>query len=278
MKIRFVLLFMLGLCDHTWLQAQSVGVQLYSFRKQFEKDVPGTMAQVKALGVKEVELAGTYGQSREDFKRLLDQHGLKAVGTGVDFALLQDPAKLQGVIDEAKFFGCEYVCCFWIPHNGNEFGFADVNKAIAVFNEGGKRLKAAGLAFLYHPHGYEFRPHGTGTLFDELVKGTDAQYVNFEMDTFWAKHPGQDPVALLQKYPARWAALHLKDRQPGTPGNQNGQADVETNVVLGTGDVGIADIMRQARRNKIRYYIIEDESSRSLEQVPQSLRFLKSIK
>lgn len=278
MKTRLVILLLLGLLSHIELRAQSAGVQLYSFRKQFEQDVAGTMEKVKALGIREVELAGTYGKSKEEFKRLLDQHGLKAVGTGVDFGLLQDPAKLKEVIAEAKFFGCEYVCCFWIPHNGNEFGIADVNRAIGVFNKGGKQLKAAGLAFLYHPHGYEFRPHASGTLFDALVAGTQAQYVNFEMDTFWAKHPGQDPVALLKKYPTRWRALHLKDRQPGTLGNQNGQADVETNVVLGTGDVGIEAIVRQARQQNIRYYIIEDESSHSLEQVPQSLRFLKSIK
>ncbi len=74
------------------------------------------------------------------------------------------------------------------------------------------------------------------------------EYANFEMDVFWIKHPGQDPVALLEKYKGRFKLMHLKDRKPGTEGNQNGQADVETNVVLGTGDVGIAAIMKVAKK------------------------------
>jgi len=106
----------------------------------------------------------------------------------------------------------------------------------------------------------------------------DPKYANFEMDVFWIKHPGQDPVALLKKYPGRFKMMHLKDRKPGTEGNQLGHADVETNVVLGSGDVGIADIMKIARKQGVEKFYIEDESSRSMEQVPQSLAFLKGLK
>jgi sugar phosphate isomerase/epimerase len=53
-------------------------------------------------------------------------------------------------------------------------------------------------------------------LFDLMVKKLDPKYVNFEMDVFWVKHPGQDPVALLKKYPGRFPLMHLKDRQHGT--------------------------------------------------------------
>jgi sugar phosphate isomerase/epimerase len=115
-------------------------------------------------------------------------------------------------------------------------------------------------------------------LFDYLVKNTDPRYLNFEMDVFWIKHPGQSPVKLLQKYPKRFLLMHLKDRQPGTPGNQNGHADVETNVVLGKGDVGIAAIMKQAKKSGVKHYFIEDESSRSVQQIPQSLTYLKGLK
>lgn len=57
----------------------------------------------------------------------------------------------------------------------------------------------------------------------------------------------QDPVKILKKYKDRFPLMHLKDRKPGTEGNQNGHADVETNVVLGAGDVGIAAIMKVAK-------------------------------
>src|SRR5687768_14601535 len=44
-----------------------VGLQLYSLRDQFKNDVPGTLDQVKALGITYVETAGTYGVSEQTF-------------------------------------------------------------------------------------------------------------------------------------------------------------------------------------------------------------------
>ena len=105
----------------------------------------------------------------------------------------------------------------------------------------------------------------------------DPRYANFEMDIFWMKHPGQDPVALFSKYPGRYPLVHLKDRLPGTPGNMLGRADVETNVVLGTGDLGIKEIYRAGKKAGVKYFFIEDESSRSMDQVPQSLAYLKDL-
>ena len=98
------------------------------------------------------------------------------------------------------------------------------------------------------------------------------------MDVFWVKQPGQDPVALLKKYPDRFLLLHLKDRKPGTEGNQDGRAPDESNVVFGKGDVGIAAIMKEAKKIGIKYCFIEDESPKSVEQIPQSLEFLRKLK
>ncbi|MFN3380632.1 MAG: sugar phosphate isomerase/epimerase, partial [Runella zeae] len=59
---------------------------------------------------------------------------------------------------------------------------------------------------------------------------------------------------------------------------QNGRTDVETNVTLGTGDIDISSIMKVASKIGVEYAIIEDESSRSETQVPQSLAFLQKFK
>ena len=108
-----------------------------------------------------------------------------------------------------------------------------MQKGVEVFNAAGKTLKENGLSFWYHAHGYEFREYaeGKGTLFEYMMEKTNPEYVNFQMDVFWMKNPGQDPVALLKKYPTRWKSLHLKDRRIGTPNNPNGRQDKETNVV-----------------------------------------------
>ena len=255
--------------------AQEIGLQLYSLRNQFAKDVPGTMAKVKEMGIKEIEGGDTYGLSFQEYIKLLAQNGLSMVSFGANFDRLANNP--QFVADEARSYGAKYVMCPWIPHNGNEFTIDDVKKAILVFNEAGKTLAKSGVSLCYHPHGYEFRPYENGTLFDYMVANMDPRYVNFEMDVFWVKHPGQDPVALLKKYPNRFLLMHLKDRKPGTEGNQNGNADDETNVVLGTGDVGIAAIMKEAKKLGIKHFFIEDESSLSEMQIPQSLAYLKTL-
>jgi sugar phosphate isomerase/epimerase len=258
------------------LRAQQVGLELYSLRNQFKKDVPGTLAKVKSWNIKEVEGGDTYGLTAEAFKKLLDENNLKMVSVGADFKQLAEHP--DSVIDKAKLFGAKYVVCTWIPHTGDDFTIDDIKKAVDVFNTAGKLLQQNGLTFCYHPHGFEFRPYEGGTLFDYLVQHTDPKYVNFEMDVFWVKHPGQDPAALLEKYPDRFLLLHLKDRKPGTEGNQTGHADVETNVVLGQGDINIAAVMKAAKKIGVKYCFIEDESSRSEEQIPLSLQYLAGLK
>lgn len=257
------------------LSAQEIGLQLYSLREQFKTDVPGTLALVNKMGITEIEGGDTYGLEEAEFKALLKKYKLKTISTGVDFGQLS--GDLQPIIDKARSYGARYVVTFWIPHAGDNFTLEDVKKAAELFNEAGKVFADNGLSFCYHPHGYEFRPYQKGTLFDYLVENTDPRYVNFEMDVFWVKHPGQDPVSLLNKYPGRFKLMHLKDRAIGTEGNQFGRADVEANVVLGTGDVGISDIMRVARKVGVEHFFIEDESSRSVQQIPKSLKFLSSI-
>lgn len=252
-----------------------IGLQLYSLRNELKTEVPGTLEKVNEWGIKEVEGGGTYGLSMDEFQKLLQKNKLKVVSVGADFDVLKNNP--QAAVDNAKAFGAKYVVCFWIPHNGDEFTFDNIKEAAEVFSKAGKLLQENGISFCYHPHGYEFRPYQDGTLFDYLVKNTDAKYVNFEMDVFWIKHPGQDPVALLEKYPKRFLLMHLKDRKHGTPGNQNGHADVESNVILGTGDVGIDRVMAAAKKAGVKHYFIEDESSHSVEQIPQSLAYLKSL-
>ncbi len=271
--ILFVLINMI--CLSIYAQTD-IGVELYSFRNQFPKDVPGTFEKISKMGIRYVEGGSTYDMSMQDYLQMMKKYNLETVSIAADFGDLEKNP--QKVVDNAKAFGVKYVVCFWIPHNGTDFTVDDVNKAITVFNSAGKLLADNGINLCYHPHGYEFRPYNNETLFDYLTKNLNPAYANYEMDVFWIKHPGQDPLALLRKYPNRFKLMHLKDRKSGTVGNQNGQADVETNVVLGEGDVGLADLIREARKLKLRYLFIEDESSRSMEQVPESLKFIKSVK
>lgn len=253
--------------------AQEVGIQMYSLRNQFKTDVPGTLKLISDWGITKLEGGGTYGLPLEEYQQLLKQHNLQVVSVGASFEQLQNEP--ETAIENAKSQGAKYIMCAWVPHAEGVFALEETKKATAVFNKAGKLIKDAGLVLAYHPHGYEFGPYEDRTLFDYMAE--NAEHFYFEMDVFWIKHPGQDPVTLLRKYPSKFVLMHLKDRAHGTIGNQNGRADVETNVVLGKGDVGIAPIIAEAKKMGIEYLFIEDESSRVVEQVPLSLEFLKSL-
>jgi sugar phosphate isomerase/epimerase len=253
-----------------------IGLQLYSVRNQIPKDVPGTLDKIKTMGIRQLEGGDTYGMTIPEFQKMLQERGMTMVSIGADFEKLEtNPAS---VIENALAWKVKYVVCYGIPHQNDNFTIDDTRRAIRVFTSAGKLLKEKGITLCYHPHGFEFRPYEKETLFDYLAKSLTSDALQFEMDVFWVKHPGQDPVALLKKYKGRFVLMHLKDRQIGTVGNQNGNADEETNVILGTGDVGIAEVMKAAKEVGVRHFFIEDESSRVLQQVPQSLSYLKSLK
>src|SRR6478672_10865637 len=91
-----------------------VGLQLYSLREQFGKDVPGTLDEVKKFGIKYAELAGTYGLSPEKFTQELAARGIKPIGAHFAYERYRDDA--EGVAKEAKALGLEYAGCAWIPH------------------------------------------------------------------------------------------------------------------------------------------------------------------
>ncbi len=263
-------------CSLAGANAQTIGIQLYSLRNQFPSDVPGTLALIKSWGITELEGGETYGLSVGEFNQLCKKNGLKMVSVGADFNDLDKD--VEKVIRKAKAFDARFVMCAWVPHDGDSFTLADTERAVKVFNAAGEKLAKEGISLCYHAHGYEFGRYEKGLLFDYLIEKTNPKFVNFEMDVYWVKQAGQSPLALLNKHPERFLLMHLKDRAPGTADSSNGKADEETNVVLGKGDVGIADLMKAARKAGVKHYFIEDESSRVVQQVPQSLLFLARIK
>lgn len=278
MNFKYKLLALLFLINYLSISrntcfAQDVGLQLYSLRNQFKTDVSGTLQLVSSWGITKVEGGDSYGLPKNEFQILLKQNNLTVVSVGASFSDLEKNP--QNVVDLAKSYGAKYVMCAWVPHEDNQFAIEETKYATKVFNRSGKILKKNGITLAYHAHGYEFRPYKDGTLFDYMMrKATD---FTFEMDVFWVQHGGEDPLALMKKYPSKVTLLHLKDMQKGVKGNNTGHEDVETNVVLGKGQIDIAGVVAEAKKLGVEYMFIEDESSRVVEQVPQSLDYLKGL-
>ncbi len=253
-----------------------VGLQLYSLREQFKKDIPKTLDEVKGWGIKYVELAGTYDLPADQFVSMLKQRGLVPIAAHFGYERFRDDA--EAVALEAKSLGLKYAGVAWIPHEG-DFNEKTCREAINVFNNAGKVLQKHGIKFFYHCHGYEFQPHPKGTLLDLLIQETDAKLVSYEMDIFWVVFPNQDPVKLFEKYGKRWELVHLKDMKKGVQlGSLAGGTDVTNDAALGAGQMDLPAILKAAKKAGVKWYFIEDESPWSEQQIPQSLRYLETVK
>ena len=253
-----------------------VGLQIYSLRNQLKEQGAAALDFVKQQGFVEVEigLESHYGMTAEAMKAALDARGLKPIAAhaGLDFILKQT----DKAVAEAKRFGLQYVGVAWAPHK-KPLDEQQVLKIAEGFNQAGKLLKEHGLQFFYHNHGFEFAPYKDGTLFDLLVQKTDPDLVKFEMDVLWTIHPGQDPVALLKKYPNRWALMHLKDLRKEVKGDFSGGTSLDNDVALGSGQADYPAILKTAQQVGIKHFFIEDESPVVLQQIPVSLKYLSSV-
>ncbi|MDP3070787.1 MAG: sugar phosphate isomerase/epimerase [Opitutaceae bacterium] len=254
-----------------------VGLQLYSLRAQFAAGgVPKTLDTVKGFGLRYAELAGTYNLPPDQLLKLLADRGIKAVSGHFPYKRFRDEP--EKVAAEAKALGLEFAGCAWADHKAplDEKQTRDI---AAVFNKAGAVLAAQGVNFFYHAHGFEFHPHGAGTLMDLLIKETDPKTVSFQMDILWVVFPGHDPVKLLNQYPDRWKLIHLKDLKQGVAtGSLAGKTDVANDVALGTGQMNWPAILAAAKKIGVKYYFIEDESPSVVEQIPQSLKYLSTVK
>jgi sugar phosphate isomerase/epimerase len=252
-----------------------LAVQLWSFRNDFKKDVPGTLKRVRELGFTYVELAGYYGMTAQQFRAELDKAGLRAVSMHIEYKVARD--KIDEVIRDAKILGVQDVGVPWIK---SPFTKKDCLQAIDVFNQAGEKLAANGLRFFYHLHGYEFVSNEgeQGTLFDLLMSKTDPRFVSIQLDTFHAAYPGQDPAKLLQKYPGRFTSLHLKDIRKDVVGDDSGDFKDKDGRPLGQGKINWPEVLKAAQKEGVKWYIIEDETSVVWQGVQQSLKYLETVR
>ncbi len=257
-----------------------LGLQMYSLRvTSLQQGWRTGLDEAKALGFTTIEGGGPpKGVTVEAYKAELASRGLTMVSTG--FAYERLAKDIDAAVAEAKALGVTYAMVAWIPHDdAKPFTDDDARKAAADFNAWGAAFKAAGITFAYHPHGYEFRPDGDGdTPFDVLARSTNSEFVSFELDVFWATHGGQNPTALLKKYPARFKLMHVKDIRKGAPtGIYTGHAPGTDDVAVGTGQVDWTSVLKEARTAGVTWFFIEDESPTPLQNIPKSRDYVRQL-
>ncbi|HEX2718512.1 MAG TPA: sugar phosphate isomerase/epimerase [Gemmatimonadaceae bacterium] len=255
-----------------------LGVQLWSFRKEAEKDPAAMLTMTRQMGFTHVETAGLYGMTPQQFADAIKAAGLQVASMHVGYDELRD--SMPKVISTAKTLGAKYVGLAWYPHDDKKgFTEADAKKAVADFNKFGRALRDSGLTFFYHTHGYEPVKSGNGTLLDYMITQTDPDLVKIEMDVLWTYLPGVDPAGLIRKYPGRVRLMHIKDMKPGVArGSLAGGIPDSSKAVIGEGQVNWSEVMAAAQKDGLEYYFLEDETTDPVANAPKSFAYLERLK
>jgi sugar phosphate isomerase/epimerase len=250
-----------------------IGLQLYSVRELLEKDLDGTLVKLKTAGIQEVEAAGYYKRTATEFKKSLDNAGLKITSTHHPLgALLGHEDEL---IEYGHNIGLEFIVCPGLRHKDpaakGELKLEDYRWACGELNRIGEKVKKAGMTFGYHNHRAEFDKEDGVIYYDEMMKLCDPKLVVFEMDCGWVYAAGADPVAYLTKTPKSFPLLHIKDMVKGEDG-------VIHSPVMGHGKLDIKACMRAATGLK-HYYIEQEEfvGIEPIEAVHQDAEYMKNL-
>ncbi len=247
-----------------------LGLQLYSLRHLLEKDLTGTLKQIKAWGIDEVESAGFYERSAADFAAELKKAGLRCHAMHISWDALDQ--NLDGVIKDAEVVGATTIIQPSLPHEGEGAATREeMLRAAEAFARWSEQIRAAGKRFGYHIHGQEFGPSPEGTLFDVFAREVGPD-VGFEFDVFWVTAGGADPVALMKKYPGRIWYTHLKDMAEGDMPREEAQ------VVLGTGKIDVDGVVAAGPAAGVEIHYLEDESADPVGNIPKSVAYYQALK
>ena len=243
-------------------------LQLYSVRDMTQRDFAGTCKKVADIGYKLVETAG-YGNLKTagEAKKALDDAGLKAVSGHFGIDLLEN--KLEQVVEEAQTLGLDMVVCPFLPDDRRSAaGYAATARSL---EKAGLALHQYGPVLAYHNHDFEFQKFDGKYGMDILLENTQAHLVAAEIDIYWVKKAGLEPVEYLNKLGDRVRALHLKDMLAG---------DEKRFAPVGAGVIDFKAVIAAAEKNGVRYGIVEQDRTydqATLDVIKTSLENLKKM-
>lgn len=243
----------------------TIGLQLYTVRDELRADYVGTLREVTKIGYPAVQFAGYGGMAASELKRVLNDLGLTAAGSHVNFEALdnQTDEEIQYCLD----VGTPHVV---IPAMPQAFrGSADGYRRLAdAMNRIGARCQALNARLSYHNHAFEFEKLDGQYGLDLLLGLCDPGLVSLEPDIYWIRHADVDPSAYIRQYSGRTPIIHLKDMTAG--------AD-HTYAEVGEGILDWPAIFAASEASQAEIYVVEqDRCARpALESAAISLRHLR---
>ena len=193
-----------------------------------------------------------------------DQAGLDAMAAGISanglamksghFGLAQVEDTPDWAITVAKTLGMDTVIVPWLPAEMHPTTGAGWHALGARLQKAGAPISAAGLAFGWHNHDFEFRKTADGAM-PQTALFEGGPDLKWEMDVAWIVRGGADPLAWIKEHAHRIVAAHVKDiAAAGQNTNEDGWADV------GYGTLDWPAIMAALRAIGVSNFVMEHDN------------------
>lgn len=228
---------------------KSIALQMYTVRDYAERDFLGTIKRIAAIGYQGIELAGTYGVDSHKLKEVLDSIGIKVCGTHIPIEFLEN--NFEELVEYNMHIGNKNIVCPWLPEDKRDSKSAWEETAKKL-NLIGEKLRQSNFIFSYHNHSFEFENFGNKYGIEILLENTDLNNLKLEVDVFWVKYAGIDPVEFLVKHKERISLIHLKDMG----------ADGKSFAEIGEGIIDFEPIFQIGDTSPSEWYIVEQDTSK----------------
>ena len=241
-----------------------IALQLYTIRETLADNFVNGVTKVANIGYAGVETAGFPGTTPAEAKALFDDLGLTVAGAHLPLPLGD---RQNEVLDIAAALDCSRIICPALRPNEYYSSLDQIKQTAGMINEAGAVAGENGLSLGMHNHWWEYEAV-EGRLPNELLAELLDETVFFEVDTYWAKVAGSDPVAIVKSLGSRAPLLHIKDG-PAVQG--------EPMVAAGDGVMDISAII-EAGQGHTKWLIVELDACATdmMTAVEKSCRYLIS--
>jgi len=260
---------------------KNIGIQLYTLRNEIEKDPVSTIKQVAANGYQQVELFGF--PNADAMVSAARDAGLAIHSAHFEWDSVVNPkdaamSDFSIILDKAKSTGLSHLVIPYLQ-DGNRKTLDDYRKVAANANQAAAMANQVGIQLSYHNHNFEFAPLEGGKRGYDIFIDEFSPEMKFEVDVFWVKAGGVDPVTLIKKLSGRVSQLHLKDLKDGLrlPTYSTGVPN-DAFQELGDGIIAMEPIIVAAKTAGVAHcHVEQDQSPDPLASIRQSMDYLKKL-
>ena len=256
-----------------------IGLQLWTVRNQMKENQKETLKSIAAAGYKQVELGDILGSEtiQSDAKEL----GLQVRSSFFNWEVIcksgeANVPSFDKVLEASTKAGLKHLVFGYIGKGSRET--ADQYKKWAeIANKAGEASRKAGIQLCYHNHSFEFAKLPDGSIgYEVFMKEFDPKNVHFEVDVFWVKIGGWDPIETMKKLKGRVSQVHLKDLKSGVGTiYDEGQVPVDAFQELGDGVINMAEVLKVAEEiGAVECHVEQDQSPDPLASIRQSLQHI----